>query len=185
MHAGLPPRSGPRVASRGSRGVRVDAACLPSGAQGVLHALARHGGGCRGQRDPAPARRRNKPHRVAVGFPGLAEPLQGLVGQRHRAVLGPVATAHVDKPAGTLPVGNLQVGALWQAQATGVNRRQTGPLPRQPPTREARVHCLEAEDDRQLVRLRWSHEGQGGPCPLEGILVEERATAEGDGAGAA
>ena len=185
MHAGLQQRRGPRVAERVSRGALVDAAGLQGGTTGVLHALARHGCGGRGHRDTAPARRRNKPHRVAGGLPGLAEPLQGLVGQRPRAVLGPCATAHVAKHAGTIHGGHLQGGALLQAQATGVKGPQTGPIPRQPPTLEDGAPCLEAEDDRQLVLLRWVHEGQGGPCPLAGLLGEELDTTAGDGAGAA
>lgn len=163
----------------------MDAAGLQRGAKGVLHAVTRHGCGGRGHPATAPARSRKKPHRVAVGFPVLAEPLQGLVGQRDIAVLGACATAHVDEQAGTINVGNLQVGALLQAQATGVNGRQAGPIPRQPHTLEERVHFLQAEDDWQLVLLGWPHEGQRGPVPLEGMVVEELDAAEGNRAGAA
>jgi hypothetical protein len=129
-HASLEEMGGPRVAERVHRGPLGEAAGLQRGTQGLLHAVARHRRrGC-GQPDTTTARSRQKPYRVAVGWPVLAEPLQRRVGQWHRAILGAVATAHVDAQAGPSNVGTWQVGALLQAQATGVNSREAGPIPR-------------------------------------------------------
>src|SRR5712691_1718100 len=80
----------------------MDAACLQSSAKGILHAVARHGGGGCGHPEPASARRWKKPHRIAVGCPVLAEQREGLLGQRHIAVLRPFAVAHVDDHPGTI-----------------------------------------------------------------------------------
>ena len=99
---------GPRVAQRMHGGAFVDAA----GPQGSLHAIARHGGGGGGHSQTTPARRGKKPYRVAVGFPVVAEQCEGLLGQRHIAVLRPFATAHVDAHPGTINIGHLQVGAF-------------------------------------------------------------------------
>jgi hypothetical protein len=123
VHASLEQMGGPRVASRVHRGTLVEAAGLERGTQGILPAVARHRRRGWGHPDPTTARRRQKPHRVAVGWPVLAEPLPRLGGQGPIARLGALATAHVDAQAGTLNVGHVQVGALWQAPATGGNSR--------------------------------------------------------------
>jgi hypothetical protein len=101
-----------RVAQRRHGGACVDATGPPGSAQGILHAMARHGGGGCGHSQTTPARRGKKPHRVAVGFPVLAEQCEGLLGQRHIAVLRPFALAYVDDRPGTITIGHLQVGAF-------------------------------------------------------------------------
>ena len=108
------PMRSPRVAQRVHRGALRDAAGLQRSAKGILHAVARHGGGGGGHPEPAPARRWNKPHRIAVGCPVWAEQREGLLGQRHLAVLRPFAVAHVDDHPGTINIGPLQVGAFLQ-----------------------------------------------------------------------
>jgi hypothetical protein len=47
MHACFEQMRGPRVAQRVHRGALVEAACLESGAKGVLHTVPRHGCGGR------------------------------------------------------------------------------------------------------------------------------------------
>ena len=54
--------------------------------------------------------------------------LQGGLWERHIAVLGAFATAHVDQQAGTVNVRDLQVGAFLKAQATGVDGGETHPI---------------------------------------------------------
>lgn len=112
--AGCAQRRSPRVAQRVHSGARREAACPQRSAKGILPAGARQGGGGGGHPEPASARRGKKPHRIAVGCPVLAEQREGLVGQRHRAVLRPGAVAHVDDQPGTLTIGLLQVGAFLQ-----------------------------------------------------------------------
>ena len=120
-----------------------------------------------------------------MGCPVLAEQREGLLRQRHRAILRPFAVTYVDDHPGTVNIGNLQVGAFLQPQATGIDGAQTGSRARQPHTLEDRVHFLQAEDDREFVLLGWPHEGQDGPFPLESTFVEELDAAQRDGAGAA
>ena len=66
-----------------------------------------------------------------MGGPVLPEQLQGPLGQWHVTVFGTFAAAHVDQHAGTVNIGDLQVGALLQAQPTGVNSAQTHPIAQQ------------------------------------------------------
>jgi hypothetical protein len=42
-----------------------------------------------------------------------------------------------------------------------------------------------AEDGRQLLFLRWAHQLQRGPFPLQRVLVQELDGAQSDGAGTA
>ncbi len=105
-------RRGPRVAQRRHGGACVDAAGPQGSAQGILHAMARQRGGSGGHAQTTAARRGKKPHRVAVGFPVLAEQREELLGQRHRAILRPCASADVDDHPGTIHSGHLQVGAF-------------------------------------------------------------------------
>ncbi len=179
------PMGGPRVAPRVHRGALVEATGPQDGAQGSLHAVTRHGGGGRGPSKTAPARRGTKPHRVAVGLPGLAEQREGLLGQRHRAVLRPCAIAHVHEQAGTIHVGPLQGGAFLEPQTTGRDGAQAGAVARQPPPLEERGPFLQAKDDGERGLLGGPHEGQGRPCPFARMFVEERDAAACHGAGAA
>ena len=130
MHPRFKQVRGPRVAERVHRGALVDAAGLQGSAKGALYAVARHGcGGC-GHPKTAPARSRKKPHGVAMGCPGVAEQCEGLLGQGDIAVLRAFAIAHVDDHPGTINIGDLQVGAFLESQATGINGTQADAIPR-------------------------------------------------------
>lgn len=185
----MPPRCkqgrGPRVAEGGHRGALGDAAGLQGRATGVLDAVARHGGGGGGPPTTAPARRRKKPHGVARGCPGVAEQRQGLLGEGDRAVLRALATAPVDDHPGPIKIGDLQVGAFLESQATGLEGTQADARARSPHTLADRAHFLHAEEDRELVLLGGPHKGQRRPRPLEGMRVEKRDAAQREGAGAA
>jgi hypothetical protein len=121
---------GPRVAECVHRGALVEAVCLQGSAKGVLYAVARHGGrGC-GHPKTAPARSRKKPHGVAMGWPGVAESFEGLLGQGDIAILRAFAIAHVDDHPGTINIGDLQVGAFLESQATGIDGTQADAIAR-------------------------------------------------------
>ena len=120
---------------------------------------------------------------MAVRFPVLAQELQGAWGQRHGAVLRTFAAPHVHDHAGTVNVGTLQVGTLLQAETTGVDRRQAGPIAQQ-------FRCARMVRTSSTLRITGSFFSRGARtkvkvdhCALEGVLVEERDTAQGNGAG--
>ena len=167
------PRSGGTCAQQPAGGGRWPAA---------RHARPLAGGG---HPDTPTARGRQKPPRVAVGLPGLAEPRPRLVRQGHRAVLGACDTAPVHEPVGTIHVGHGPGGARWPAQAPGVKGRQAGPRPREASTLEEHTHCVPAEDDRPRGLMGWPHAGQRGPVPLARVRVAERDAPERHGTGSA
>src|SRR2546425_9195224 len=100
--------------------------------QGVLHAVAWHG--CCGSRPALPptAWSRNEPDGMAVGLPVLAQSRKRAQWQRHRAILGAVATAHVDAHPGTINIGDLKMGAFLQPEAVRVNGGQADPIAQEP-----------------------------------------------------
>jgi hypothetical protein len=153
MDARFEQRGRPRMAQRGHRGALVDTASPQGGAQGILHAVARHGCGGGGHPQTAAARRWQQPHGRAGGLPGLAAQRQGLLGERHLAILGPFAVAHVDDHAGTIDSRDRPMRAFLELQATGIDGAPASAIARRPYPVEDRVHCLQAEADRELVRL--------------------------------
>ena len=140
VHAGREQMGGPRGASRVHRGTLVEAAGLQRGTKGLWHAVARHEAlrrwTSRHHDGPGP----EKPHWVAVGCPGLAEPRQSRGGQWLRTVLGAGATAHVDASGGPYPGRECASGepsCRRRPQVERVVRQVT--LPRSPHTREDRT----------------------------------------------
>ena len=65
------------------------------------------------------------------------------------------------------------MGALLQAQSTGVNDGQAHSIAQQLEVRQNGAHFFDTEDDRELLLPWGAHKGQGGPFPLEGVLIEE------------
>ena len=124
-----------------------------------------------------------EPQGMAGRFPGLTQECSGALRQRDRAVFGAFAVPHGHEHAGPVHVRHWEVGALWQAQTTGGERRQTGPRAQQRQGREKGVHRFDTEENRELLLAGCTHKGQGGPRALEGVLVAERDTAQGKSAG--
>ena len=184
VHTCLQPMRGLAMPYRVHRGARVEAAGLRGGAPGVLDAVARPGCGGRGHPKTAPARRRQKPHRVAVGFPGLAERREERRWQGPRAIVGACATASLDDHPCASNSRDRQGGAFLQSEAPGVERAQTDAIPREPYALAYGVSFLHTEESRELALLRRPHEGQGRPGLVEGLFVEERDPAQRHRAGA-
>lgn len=115
VDAGLEPMRCLAVAQGLDRGTLRDATMLEGGSAGILPTVAGHGAIGRSPADPAAAWSRQEPDGMTVRVPVRAQEVQGALGQGHRAVLGAFAAAHVHEHAGTVNVGNLQVGALLQA----------------------------------------------------------------------
>jgi hypothetical protein len=122
---------------------------------------------------------------MAGRCPGLAQPLQGGLWERHRAGLGAVATAHVDQHTGTVKVRDLPVGAFLKAQATGVAGGETHPRAQPLEVCQKGADLCDTENDREFLFAWGSDEGQGGPCPLPGVFRDKLEAAQGDGTGTA
>jgi hypothetical protein len=73
--------------------------------------------------------------------------------------------------------------AFLQAQAAGVDSRQTNFVAWQSEATENLAPFGQAEDDRQLLFGRRAHQVEGGPVLLQRALKEELETADGAGGG--
>src|SRR5437899_8565486 len=71
---------------------------------------------------------RKEQARVPMGFPLLAQKMEGALGQRHVTVLVALAGADMQEPAFGVDVGNLETQALTQSEPAGVDRSQTHPM---------------------------------------------------------
>jgi hypothetical protein len=180
MHACLTQRRGRAMPEGVDRGVRMAAAVCEGCPEGLLHTGAWHGVGCRGHAEAATTRSGKEPDGMAVDFPVLAQQLQGTLWERHRAVLGACATAHVDEHPCTVNSRDLHVGAFLKPQATGRDGGKTHPIAQPFQVRQKRANLFCTEDDRQCLFPWGSDECQSGPWPLHGVLGEERDAAQGD-----
>ncbi len=68
-----------------------------------------------------------------------------------------------------------------QAQAAGVDGRETNFVTWQSHARQNLAHFREAEDDGQLLFRGRTHDAEDGPRAVEGLFVAELNAAEGDG----
>ena len=75
-------------------------------------------------------------------------------------------------------LANLQMGALLEAQATGVNRGEADSRAEQADTAEHRSHLFEAQDHGQFFLARGADNAEGGPVSVEGGREEELDAAQ-------
>ena len=176
---------GVRMSERMNRGFLADTAGPKSRPKGILD-VADGGGSLGGGTVNAAASGSGKdPHGVAMGFPVLAEQLQGRVGQGDVTILAALAVMDVNQLPGAVDVTDLEVSAFLQAQSTGIDGGETSPIAKQSDLRENLSHFFPAEDDGQLLFSRRAHQLERGQRTLEGVLVEELQAAQGDGGAAA
>ena len=74
---------------------------------------------------------------------------------------------------------HLQMGALLQAQTTGVDGGEADSVTEESDTAENLAHLFEAEDHRQLLLARGADKAEGGPVSVEGVLEEARDATQG------
>ncbi len=182
VHAGLEEMGGIAVPKRMNRSPLHDATGVEGRPKSILHTVSGYGVCGGGHADTPPTRSRKDPHGIAVGFPILAEQLEGALGQRHIAVFGAFAVAHVDEHPCTVTIGDLQVSTLLKAQTTRVKSRQANARagPRQ--VGQNGSHLFDTEDSWEFLFPWGSDEGQCGPLPLQGVLVKERDATKSNGA---
>jgi hypothetical protein len=77
------------------------------------------------------------------------------------------------------------MGALLQAQSTGMDGAQTGSIASQSEAAQDLAHLLEAQDHRKLFLTRGADEGERAPLTFETVVEEELDAAKSNGAGSA
>jgi len=160
MHAGLGQclLEGDLDAGYGKRPIRC---CLPS---------------------PATSWSWEDPVLIAVSLPKLSEEFQSPLRQWDVAVLVPLA-ADVQEHAVAVDIGNLQGSAFGQSQPAGVDGGQADAMAEHVDAGEGSADLIEAQDGGQGFDALGLEETNGGPVPLQGMLIEELDSTEGNGTG--
>ncbi len=182
IHAGFEQMGRVGVPQRVDVGPLVHAALLAGPDKGRLQTRAGNRAGPGGDEVArALAKRRGKqPLRRAVGAPVRAQQGQRVHRQGDVAV-APALAMDVQQPSGAVHVGDLEVGALHQAQPADVDGRQARPVDRQPDATQDAAHLVATQDDRELLLPDGPHQAQQLPLAAQAALVEELDAAQRDG----
>ena len=137
-----------------------------------------------GRRSPSAgtvaARGRKEPARVAMRGPVLAEHRQGAPGQRHVAVLGPLAAMHVHEHPLAVDVADLQVQPFLESQAERVDRPEVGPVVGRADGVDESSHLVDREHVGERLRPGDAEPLERRPVAGRGVGVEELDAAVGD-----
>ena len=131
---------------------------------------------------PAASGGGEEPLLMVMGFPQLPEEFQSPLRQWDVAVFIALASDVQEHPV-AVDIGNLQGPAFGQSQPAGVDGGQTDAMAEHVDAGEGSTHLIEAQDRGQGLDPLGFEQTNGGPVPLEGILIEELDAAEGNGTG--
>ena len=127
---------------------------------------------------PAPCR--EQPLRVAVRRPVLPEHRQGAAGQRHVAVLGPLAAAHVHQHPLAIDVADLQMQPFLEPKSQRVDRPEIGPVVGRADGRDEPPHLIDREHVGEPLLVADAEPLECRPVAGRGVGVEELDAAVGD-----
>ena len=117
---------------------------------------------------------------MAVRRPVLAEDLQRAAGQRHVAVLGPLAAMDVDHHPCAVDVADLEVQPFLEPQAQRVDRPEIGPVVGRADGGDEPPHLIDREDVGESLLLADAEPLEGRPVAGRGVGIEELDAAVGD-----
>jgi hypothetical protein len=165
-----------------AQGVDRDAlseAELPDHApHGALHAGAGDGlGGGAGGLGVTPDGG-EEPERIALGAPVVAQHVQRARRERDVAILRTFAAVDVDEPAAAVHVADLQVQALVQTKAEGVDGPEVGAVVWRAGRFDEAVGLLERENIGQGLRDADTQAREGLPLAGLGVAEEEADAVE-------
>ncbi len=140
------------------------------GGDAVLHPLARG--------------RREEPYWRSMGTPEFAQHMQSPYRNRHIAI-SPSLAGDVQLHAVGVDARNRQSRAFLQAQAAGVDRRQTCLVHRYRDRFQDPPHLSTAQHDGKFLVVLWAGDVEDGPLAAEGSLIEELQATQVDRKGPA
>jgi len=150
-----------------------DASPLGRFAESALDAAAAHGRGRGGQVFVIASRSGKEAGGVAMGFPGEAQELQGVMRQGDRAVLGALAAVDVDHVARAIEIAHLQGKRFVQAQPTAVDGGEVDTIVQGGGGIEKTVHFFQAENSREAVCRFGPNEVEGLPMAPKDVTVTD------------
>jgi len=167
-------------------GLLGEGGCLQRETEGALQGAAAHGLGGGGGFLVAVTFAGEEQRGMAMGFPLLAQEVEGALGQWDIPVPVALAGADVEEQAFGVDVADLEAQGFAQAQAAGVDGGQADPVVQFGHGGEEAADLAGGEDDRELeLGIGAGQIHLGGPGAAEGFLPEDFEGADGLGAGLA
>lgn len=156
----------------------------PAGAQGQAEGALEGGAGHRFSGGGGPltgvALGRKEERGMAMGFPLLAQVVEGLFRQGHVAIALPLAGPDVQEPASGINVTDLEAQPFAQAQATGINGDEGHAMIQQGHLGENGAHLDGRQDHREFeARVGADQFDFGGPGTAEGFFPKKFDGADG------
>jgi hypothetical protein len=118
--------------------------------------------------------------RMAVGYPIVAEQVEGGLGEREVAIFGALATVDMDHHAGGVDIGDFEMESFVKSQAAGVYSREIGIVLEGFDAGQNASDFFHAKDGRQSSFILGSEDSENVPVALEDVLVEEAYPAIAD-----
>ena len=153
------------------------------GAEGALDTGATHGGGRRRTLGVSAPGGGKEPGGVPMGFPGGAEPREGLFGQGDVPVFGALAAVDMDLEALSVNIGDLKEEGFMEPKAQTIDRGEVDLIVEGCSRLEDTSDFFNTEDGGEMVGGLRTQERQRGPVALEDVLIEEANTAVADAHG--
>jgi hypothetical protein len=174
LHAGFAQMGGVRM----PEGMKSDAhfgapGTVCGGAEGPLDTGTTHGGTSRRTLWVIAPGGGKAPGCVTVGFPGGAEPSEGLCGQGDGAVFGARAAVDMDLEARAIAVGDLQREGFMKPESQAINGGAGGVIVEGGGRLQESLDLLPTEDGGEAVGGVRTQERERGPVALEHMLREE------------
>jgi hypothetical protein len=175
-----------RMTQRMDVGGLPDAAGLERQTEGALEGGPLHRLGGRGGPLTTVPLAGKEQRGMAMGFPLLPQEFQRALGQRDVTILVALAGADVEEHALRIDVPDLEVQALGEPQAAGVNGGQTDSLIEVWDTGQDVADLPGREDDGEFeLGIGPDQFHLGGPGTLKGLFPEDLDRADGLGGGLA
>jgi hypothetical protein len=108
---------------------------------------------------------------------------EGPQRERNVTVLAALGGTNVELHPSAVDLADLEIDALADAQAAGVDGGEAGAVDRLLELSQEMPDLVNAQDHRQLVNGAWTKEVEAGPGPTKGMLEEELDRTEGNGGG--
>jgi hypothetical protein len=120
---------------------------------------------------------------VTVGGPIASEQLEGGLGERDVAILGPLAAVDMDHHAGGIDIGDFEVETFVKPEAAGVDGRKIGVVLEGFDLGKNGSDFLTAENGGKASFGLGTEDSEDVPVSLEDVFVEEAYAAIADAHG--
>jgi hypothetical protein len=131
----------------------------------------------------ASSKSREEETRMVVGGPIVSEQLEGGLGERDVAILGPLAAVDMDHHAGGVDIGDFEVEAFVKSEAAGIDGGEIGVILEGMDLGKNTSDFFTAENGREASFGLGTEDSEDVPVSLEDVFEEEADAAIADAHG--